>query len=137
MSRVINHASQFDPLRTETDLSNVRPYYEDRILVRWVPPQQPETGAGIVAPNRPSPRDEGPQQGIVVAVGRGNTGLSSVVRGPENQPVIKHKPFRPAQRVEPTVKPGDRVLYSRVVDQEFEHEGVLHTFLYEEQHVLG
>jgi len=51
--------------------------------------------------------------------------------------MAKLKPFRPVHRVEPTVQPGDRVIYSRVPDQEFEQDGVLHTFLFEEQHVLG
>jgi co-chaperonin GroES (HSP10) len=35
------------------------------------------------------------------------------------------------------VKPGDRVIYARVPDQEFEQDGVIHTFLFEEQHLMG
>lgn len=128
--------SQFDPLRPQFEgLANVMPHYEDRILVRWVPP--PDSPSTISTPTRHSPRDTGPQQGIVVRVGRGNTGLTKVVKGPEGQPQVKHKPFKGGVTVEPTVKPGDRVLYARVPDCEFMEADELYTFIFEEQHVLG
>lgn len=128
-------ASQFDPLRPRADLSNVRPHYEDRVLVRWVPP--PAAPSIIATPTAPNQRDTGPQHGIVVAVGAGNTGITKTVVGRDGGPVAKIKRFRGGGRVPPTVAPGDRVIYTRVPDQEFEHEGVLHTFLFEEQNILG
>lgn len=74
---------------------------------------------------------------MVVAVGPGNTGLTKTVRGPEGQPMAKLKPFRGGGRVEPTVKPGDRVLYARRPDCEFMEGPELFTFVFEEQDILG
>lgn len=132
----MQHDSRFDPIRPQvTSLAESIPYYEDRILVRWVPP--PAEESLIASPHTPNHRDTGPQQGIVVSVGKGNTGITKIVKGPQGQPVMKHKPFKNGGRVEPTVKPGDRVLYARVPDCEFMEGPDLYTFLFEEAHVLG
>jgi co-chaperonin GroES (HSP10) len=132
----MSRASFHDPLRPQVkSLAEAIPYYEDRILVRWVPP--PPSASTIASPHTPNPRDTGPQHGIVVAVGAGSSGLTKTVRGPEGQPMAKLKPFKNGVRVEPTVKPGDRVLYARVPDCEFMEGPDLYTFLFEEQSILG
>jgi co-chaperonin GroES (HSP10) len=135
----LTHESRFDPIRPQvTSLSQARPFYEDRVLVRWVPPSGTESADSlIVSPQTPNHRDTGPQQGIVVAVGRGNTGITKLTKGREGQPMVKLKKFKGGGHIEPTVKPGDRVLYARVPDCEFMDGGELYSFLFEEQHVLG
>jgi co-chaperonin GroES (HSP10) len=133
----MSRASFHDPIRPQVQsLADVTPFYEDRVLVRWIPPP-PSTSSVIASPNTPNPRDTGPQHGVVVAVGPGSTGLTKTVRGPEGQPVAKLKPFKGGGRVEPTVKPGDRVLYARRPDCEFMEGPELFTFVFEEQDILG
>lgn len=133
----MSRASQFDPLRPQvTSLAEAIPYYEDRVLVRWIAPPS-NTASTIAPPYTLTSRDTGPQHGVVVAVGPGSTGLTKTVRGPEGQPQAKLKPFKGGVRVEPTVKPGDVVLYARVPDCEFMEGSDLYTFLFEEQSILG
>lgn len=64
--------SFYDPLRPQVDPATVRPYHEDRVLIRWTPaPEQP----GLIKQLQLGPRDRGPHYGVVVAVGPGNSGL--------------------------------------------------------------
>lgn len=133
-------ASFFDPLRPQVQgIAAVQPFYEDRVLVRWIPP--PPSASTIASPTTPNPRDTGPQHGVVVAVGPGNTGLTKIqqrrtIEG-SIEPQVVLKKFTGGGRAEPTVKPGDRVIYARVPDCEFMEGPELFTFCHEEQHILG
>ncbi len=115
-------------LKPGFDPGEVRPYYEDRVLVRRIAPPAPS--ARLVLPM--SDRQKvGNQIGVVVSCGGGNTlaAKRGIFDGYEK--ITKHAPHPLA------VKPGDVILYSRVPTQEFEQDGELHTFLYEEQHILA
>lgn len=146
--------SKYDPLTPNAaDLLDYQPFYEDRILVKWQAPPNP-VGA-VVAPTAPSPRDSGPQHGIVVAVGPGNSGIHGFGKGmdADGNPKKTFQRFDfnevrrfmrntlgtkdPARIHVPTeLKPGDRILYARNPRDEFQRDGETYTFLFEEQHVL-
>ncbi|CAM4475043.1 co-chaperone GroES [Paenibacillus tarimensis] len=71
----------------------------DRIIIEPIE-QEEQTAGGIVLPGTAK---EMPQEGKVVAAGSGL--------------------FRDGQRVEPEVKAGDTILFSRYAGTEIKHEG--------------
>jgi co-chaperonin GroES (HSP10) len=93
-------------MRPQADVEHARPYHEDRVLVRRVAP--PGEGRTVLMENHEGREKVGHQYGVVVAVAEG--------------------PW--------DVKPGDRVIYARWPANEFEQDGELYTFLYEEQSIL-
>ena len=94
-------------LRPQADVEHARPYHEDRVLVRRVPP--PADGRIVIMENQEAREKVGDQYGVVVAVAKGAS----------------------------DVKPGDRVIYARWPANEFQHGGETYTFLYEEQAILA
>jgi co-chaperonin GroES (HSP10) len=94
-------------MRPQADVEHARPYHEDRVLVRRVEP--PADGRIVLMENQEAREKVGHQYGVVVAVAEG--------------------PW--------DVKPGDRVIYARWPANEFEQDGELYTFLYEEQAILA
>ena len=94
-------------LRPRADIERTRPYHEDRVLVRRVPP--PVDGRIVLMENHDAREQVGHQYGVVVAVAEGAS----------------------------DVKPGDRVIYARWPANEFQHGDETYTFLYEEQAILA
>ena len=126
-------ASKYDHLRPTVDIASCTPTHEDRVLVRWINP--PSASSVIQSPFESNKRDIGHQHGIVVATAAGNTGLTKI-NSKTGQ--MRYKPYCGAIKRTPcTVQPGDHVIYSRVPAQEFEEDGELYTFIYEEQHILA
>lgn len=111
-------------VRPQADLSNVRPCHEDRVLVRRVP-QELESSV-IILPNADGRSKVGDQIGIVVAVGPG----ASYIEKPSGRRI----PYK-CGRTKFDVQPGDKIVYERWPNSEFEHEGETYTFLYEEQSI--
>lgn len=110
-----------------------RPYYEDRVLVRR---ERAELSEELIRAPYVDQHGETDRQkvymqtGVVVATARGNT--LTAKHDPRGGLMIREHVLHPVE-----VKPGDCVLYARVPPQEFEHEGELYTFLFEEQHILA
>lgn len=102
-----------DPLRPLFDPLAFRPYFQDRMCVKRLP--WPQDSRIIFVPGD---KREGAQLGEVVTLGEGNVSKFGEVL-PMNSKI------------------GERVIYSRVPPQEFEHKGETYTFLFEEQHILG
>lgn len=109
-------------------IENWRPFYEDRIIVKRVAPQL--ESKLIVLPNEDIRKHAGNQIGIVVAIGLGNS--LSAHKSSWGALLVRKHPRHPMN-----VKVGDLVLYARVPPQEFEIDGELYCFLFEEQHCLA
>lgn len=133
--------SFYDPLRPQLNVLDFRPYYEDRILVKRLP--WPEKQSVLWTPGRTV--KEGPQLGEVISCGLGNRvhrpGVGAVIKGiSELDDILEHgkvylaslKFYAPM-----AVVSGVKIVYSRVPPQEFEQDGEVYTFIFEEQHVLG
>jgi co-chaperonin GroES (HSP10) len=95
-------------MRPQAEVERARPYHEDRVLVRRV--EAPPDGRLVILPDADARQKVGHQIGVVVAVASGHV-------------------F--------DVKPGDTVIYARWPANEFEQDGELYTFLYEEQAILA
>ncbi|HEY6344940.1 MAG TPA: co-chaperone GroES [Bryobacteraceae bacterium] len=93
-------------MRLQANVEHVRPYHEDRVLVRRVAP--PADGRIVLMENQEGREKVGHQYGVVVAVAEGSW----------------------------DVRPGDRVIYARWPANEFEQGGETYTFVYEEQAIL-
>lgn len=155
-------ASFFDPLRYKLP-ENVRPFFEDRILVRRI--DKPGPSDILAAPEKAEREKRGPQLGIVVALGPGATGRG-ILPGDDPNSIPKSERWRPftmkwanfgadivmgdrvefqvfvtrhrtGKRVSFEVKVSDTIWYERMPDQEFMRDGELYTFLFEEQSVIG
>jgi co-chaperonin GroES (HSP10) len=94
-------------MRPQADVEQARPYHEDRVLVRRV--EAPPDGRLVILPDADARQKVGHQLGVVAAVSKGAL----------------------------DVRPGDRVIYARWPANEFEQNGELYTFLYEEQAILA
>jgi len=90
----------------------VRPLY-DRILVKRVEEEQ-KTAGGLYIPDTAK---EKPQQGIIVAVGKGKVQEDGSVRALE-------------------VKPGDKILFAKYSGSDIKIEGAEHLILREDD-ILG
>jgi co-chaperonin GroES (HSP10) len=143
------HDSIHDPLRPELPNAAIFPHYEDRVLVKRLP--WPEQGDLALKDTR----KEGPQLGEVIACGKYalhifQCGENIYRRRPKDIP--KHGPHVPTPHcpdckeqmryigrefMAGEVKPGDKVIYSRVPPQEFTRDGETYTFVFEEQHILA
>lgn len=144
--------SFFDSLRPRLP-DNVRPFYEDRVLVRRIDKPDGSLPSELLASPELAERERtGPQMGVVVAIGSGATGYGMLPapgsEGPDTTPRRhKWKPWKHVvgwngkgsarMHMPPTVKPGDTVWYERVPPNEFVRDGELYTFLYEDQSILG
>jgi co-chaperonin GroES (HSP10) len=93
-------------MRPRADVAHARPFHEDRVLVKRIPP--PPDGRLVLIENQEGREKVGHQFGVVVAVADGAF----------------------------DVRPGDRVIYQRWPANEFEQDGETYTFLYEEQAIL-
>ncbi|SPD71981.1 Cpn10 chaperonin GroES, small subunit of GroESL [uncultured Desulfobacterium sp.] len=85
----------------------------DRILVLRVKEEE-KTSGGIIIPDTAK---EKPQEGQVVAVGRGKTGDKG-------------------ERIPMTVKAGDRILFGKYAGNEIKIDGVEHLIMHEDD-ILG
>jgi co-chaperonin GroES (HSP10) len=94
-------------MRPQADVEQARPYHEDRVLVRRV--EAPPDGRLVILPDADARQKVGHQLGVVAAVSKAAL----------------------------DVRPGDRVIYARWPANEFEQNGELYTFLYEEQAILA
>ncbi len=160
----MSRASLFDPLipRPHFNLLAGKPHYEDRILVKrlpFPPDMDPNASTILVTPDiakRDNIKDY--QYGEVVSVA---DGISHWVLDCDKCgahrfcPTLRFRHGRD-QKVEPgfcpcgaewssaeivkipcEVRPGDRVLYNRNPDYQFEYEGQLYTFMFEQQYIIG
>lgn len=93
--------------------ANIRPI-GDRVLVRPVDEKEQTTKGGIIIPDAAK---EKPQEGVVIAVGTGKTNDKG-------------------EKVDFTVKKGDKVLYSKYGGTEVKLDGEVHLILREDD-ILG
>jgi co-chaperonin GroES (HSP10) len=161
----MSRASLFDPLIPipKAHPSEWKPHYEDRVCVKRLPfpPElDPLERTGLIKPdsmNRTRAKDY--QYGEVVRVGVGNSRIHlSCSRGVCEARYLPLFVFRHGRdtfakyskicqcgypwvrEISPypcEVKPGDRIVYNRNPDYEFEADGELFTFLFENQYILG
>lgn len=124
---------RYESILQRFDTSKLRLCYEDRVLVQRLPLIDHE--GSIVIPE--SARNErGLQRGLVLAVGPGISGNSKIkmgVRGEENHV----RSFKGGSRAPMSCKPGDVVLYERDQTHQFEQDGEVYTFLFEEQFIAA
>lgn len=125
LSQIINHV----------DPGDIRPLY-DRVLVR--DEHDEEKRGSIFLPETHTGRDS-KRIGVVVAVGLGDKWIERFDRlGKRGRADIKRKSLTTdSGRLEPEVKPGDRVLYSRERQHEFYVNGDRYSLIQEEQAILG
>lgn len=131
------HWSFADPLIPVAPISQVRPVYEDRVLVKRLPWPGDTSDTVIEAPAMTRRTNKGIQFGEVVAVGPGASGQTKFTFRNRQGPQQRLVRFRDGERREMQVKPGDRVYYQREERQEFLEGEDMYSFLFEEQHILA
>ena len=123
-----------ESLATEFDPADVRPIYEDRVLIKRLPLKSEDRGLTIPESAR---TEKGLIAGTVIRVGSGFSGRSKLKRAWDGDLVSVIVPFEPPQRIECEVKCGDTVLYERHQQHEFYLHGETYDFVFEEQFIAA
>jgi co-chaperonin GroES (HSP10) len=123
-----------ESLATDFDPRDVRPVFEDRVLIRRLPLTSKDRGLVIPESAR---KETGLVFGEVISVGRGFTGRSKLKKDWTGDLVSVVVPFDPAKVQMCEVKPGDTVLYERFQQHEFYLHGETYNFVFEEQFIAA
>lgn len=123
-----------ESLATDFDPRDVRPVYEDRVLIKRLPLTSEDRGLVIPESAR---SEKGLVLGEVISVGRGFSGRSRLKKDWSGDLVSVVVPFQPACVETCAVKPGDTVLYERFQQHEFYLHGETYNFVFEEQFIAA
>jgi co-chaperonin GroES (HSP10) len=123
-----------ESLATDFDPRDVRPVFEDRVLIKRLPLKSEDRGLVIPESAR---SEKGLLFGEVISVGRGFTGRSQLKKDWTGDLVSVVVPFKPAKVQTCEVKPGDKVLYERFQQHEFFLHGETYNFVFEEQFIAA